>query len=521
MNFVPFSEIRIVIAKSTSSNNIYLPYLKSGGIKPKLFPCRTSLIKTLKTYIKKYCPNPDKYNILYLSIVYLDIILSKNKISLSHDRNLKYLCLYCFLISLKFIGNFDTSKKIILNFCRNYRQDYKYFETQCLQLLEHNLVFTTTYDYLSMILLNESKKLLPICNSILYQICEESIYTYYSPFYISIAIYQIAKKSINDLTYNHYDKYFHDERVKYLIKKLNDGINPPVPKILFSDDKNVKNAIKDDNKILNTTITHTNININNKNDNRKIKAINTNTIAKMKTDANIIKNNNNSFLVKKKPNISIKLNNKNNLRISKNYLNNNFNLDTKYSNVSSYTERSTFSKFTREICTSSKNSNSFYKSLIKCDKPSNKYNINVVKQNEEVVNRYNHKTITIRQTNIKRPICKIISHFNNSNYLLNNSLSINNYKRTSFELKKKLYSFNNNNKNKEESISTDIQTPNQISNINYNNAKRRVFHSNKSSLNFQLVSGVSKEKLLNISRNLSKNMKKGSSIPPNNNIINK
>ena len=152
MNF-SFSEIRLVIAKSTTFNNMTLPYLKSGGIKPKFFPYRVSLIKTIKTYIKKYCQNSDKYNVLYLSILYLDIILSKNKISLSHDKNLKYLCLCCFLLSLKFVGNYDSSKKIISNFCRNYKQEYKIFELQCLMLLEHNLVYTTTYNYLNMFLI--------------------------------------------------------------------------------------------------------------------------------------------------------------------------------------------------------------------------------------------------------------------------------------------------------------------------------------------------------------------------------
>ena len=116
MSFFSFSEIRLIIAKSTASNNIYLSYLKEDGIKQKYFSQRVSLIKTLKTYIKKYCQSSDKYNILYLSILYLDIILSKNKISLSHDKNLKYLCLCCFLLAIKFMGNYDMSKKIFLNF---------------------------------------------------------------------------------------------------------------------------------------------------------------------------------------------------------------------------------------------------------------------------------------------------------------------------------------------------------------------------------------------------------------------
>ena len=254
MNIFSFSEkIRLIIAKSTTSNkNIYLPYLNSRGIKPKFYSHRISLIKTLKTYIKKYCQNSDKYNVLYLSILYLDIILSRNKISLSYDKNLKYLCLCCFLLSLKIIGNYDTSKKIIANFCRNYKDEYKIFEIQCLMLLEHNLVYTTAYNYLKMILINESKKLYPICNSILYQICEDNIYTLYSPFYISIAIFQMAKNSINDHSHNHYDKYFHDERVKILTKKLNYIISPTSIKTpLINESKILSNDI---NNNLNKTI---------------------------------------------------------------------------------------------------------------------------------------------------------------------------------------------------------------------------------------------------------------------------
>ena len=207
MNYFSFSEIRLIIAKSTTSNNENISYTKSRGNKPKYLSQRINLIKTLKTYVKKYCNNLDKYNVLYLSILYLDIILSKNKISLAHDKNLKYLCLCCFLISLKFIGNYNTSKKIISNFCKNYKEEYKIFEMQCLILLENNLVYTTTYDYLNLILIKEQRKLLSICNTLLYQICEDNAYIYYSHFYILVVIYQLVKKSINNDNYNNYDKY--------------------------------------------------------------------------------------------------------------------------------------------------------------------------------------------------------------------------------------------------------------------------------------------------------------------------
>ena len=117
------SEMRLIISNSTK-NNADPPYIKVKKLNPKIISHRANLIKTLKIYAQKYCQYAsNKYNILYLSILYLDIILSKNKISLSYDKNLKYLCLCCFLLSLKFIGNFDISKKIIKNFSHNYKDE--------------------------------------------------------------------------------------------------------------------------------------------------------------------------------------------------------------------------------------------------------------------------------------------------------------------------------------------------------------------------------------------------------------
>jgi len=70
MNCFSFSEFRVIIANSTSNNNMYIPYIKSKVNKPKYLCHRINLIKTLKTYAKKYFSNEDKYNILYLSILY-------------------------------------------------------------------------------------------------------------------------------------------------------------------------------------------------------------------------------------------------------------------------------------------------------------------------------------------------------------------------------------------------------------------------------------------------------------------
>ena len=213
-----FKERRLMISYSSKKDNVIIP--------KKIFLHRVNLIKTIKTYIKKYYNYAaNKNNILYLSILYLDIILSKNKINLSCDKNLKFLCLCCFMLSLKFIGDYDLSKKIIRNFCQNYKEEYRIFEIQCLQLLDYNLIYATAYDYLTMILNQDQKKLLITCNSFLYKICESDLYLYYSPFYIAISVIQLGKNFLNDKSYNYHDKYFRDQRVVYLFKAFNKRFN--------------------------------------------------------------------------------------------------------------------------------------------------------------------------------------------------------------------------------------------------------------------------------------------------------
>ena len=86
MNNFTSSEMRLIISNS-AKNNMNLPYLKPIKQSQKILSHRINLIRTLKIYIKKYCQfSPNRDNILYLSILYLDIILSKNKISLQYDK---------------------------------------------------------------------------------------------------------------------------------------------------------------------------------------------------------------------------------------------------------------------------------------------------------------------------------------------------------------------------------------------------------------------------------------------------
>jgi hypothetical protein len=456
--------MRLIISNSTK-NNIELPYLYLRKEDTKLFSYRASLIKTLKIYIKKYCSfNPNKYNILYLSIIYLDIILSKKKISLSCDKNLKYLCLCCFLLSLKFMDDYDLSKKIIKNFCQNYKEEYKIFEIQCLLLLDYNLMHTTAYDYLNLILINDSKKLLSTCLSYLYLLCEENLYINYSPFYIAIAIINLAKNKLNDNSHNHYDKYFHDQRVKFLYQKFNLTINPPTIRYPISGIEDQK-----DNEL----------NIYDENENRKNYQIR-NYHSKQSSNVNI--NTNSNF---------------------------EYNLDTSKNKTPS-----------RIFVKRNLNNNVFY---IKKEKPkSNSHNFEESKNNnqnnklkvwsrrkEEILKKINIKLEEIKNNNKniyripkinsqKFPIPTNTSSLQNLNNNYYNITNENLFIRHKYKLKPNEFS------NKDLSIHLYGKKLNATKSSN--NVKRRyIYTNNNSSLNFKLVSGLSKEKLDKLSRNFSKN----------------
>ena len=236
MNEFSFGERRLMISHSSKKNKIIIP--------KRVFNNRANLIKTIKTYIKKYYNfATNKNNILYLSILYLDIILSKDKINLNYDKNLKYLCLCCFILSLKFLGDYDLSKKIIRNFCLNYKEEYNIFEMKCIQILDYNLIHTTVYDYLTIILNQDQKKLLITCNSLLNKICEDDLYLYYSPFYIAIVIIQLGKNILNDRSYNYYDKYFKDQNVIFLYKTFNQNLKMVNPYVSININDNINNKI--------------------------------------------------------------------------------------------------------------------------------------------------------------------------------------------------------------------------------------------------------------------------------------
>ena len=532
MNNFTSSEMRLIISNS-AKNNMNLPYLKPMKQSLKILSHRINLIRTLKIYIKKYCQfSPNRDNILYLSILYLDIILSKNKISLQYDKNLKYLCLCCFLLSLKFIGNYDLSKRIIKNFCNNYKDEYKIFEIQCLILLEHNLIYSTVYDYINMILTKESKKLISISSSLLYQLCEDNLFISYSPFYISVAIVLLAKNSINDKRHNHYDKYFHDQRVKYLYKMFSYAINPPQIRFPVKIESTNDNT-KTNNSEINNNYNNNNIKYNkNKYDNY--------------TSENF-KHNRGGF---KSSNINIFTNNniQNNIVIINEYSRrkDEDNNNSKYSNNSTVNDikinegrRYTIKNKTPLKIFVNRNSNNkvFFDDYNSNKMNENEKGIKYIKEydyNNEDVNKnknYLRKVNTVLKNNTllksyfnpeemkdnykynthKIPKNKQNKNMDQSQRITNCSFSSNNLPK--FISNKTINrSYHRVNKNlveadiKDGNISNDIQIQNQTKSSS--SMKRRIIYVNKSSLNFELVSGVPKEKLEKLSRNLSKALMK-------------
>jgi hypothetical protein len=176
---------------------------------------RKEMIQNLKSLYSKYLnKNFNKLEILYLSILYLDIILSKNKILLIIENKRKLLCLCCFILSLKFIGDSNYSEKIIKNYINKDFPPYSIFETKCLYLLDYNLVYTTAYDYLNIILLNSDPQILYTCKTLLYSFIENNNFLNHSPFYTAIAILKFSKSINGNFEKSFYDEYFNDLNVK-------------------------------------------------------------------------------------------------------------------------------------------------------------------------------------------------------------------------------------------------------------------------------------------------------------------
>ena len=208
-------EMKIILMKSNITKNPHSISFPQISGKNSFIIYRKEMIQNLKSLYSKYLnKNFNKLEILYLSILYLDIILSKNKILLIIENKRKLLCLCCFILSLKFIGDSNYSEKIIKNYINKDFPPYSIFETKCLYLLDYNLVYTTSYDYLNIILLNSDPKILYTCNTLLYSYIENNNFINNSPFYNAIAILKYSKSIYGNYENNIYNDYYNDLNVK-------------------------------------------------------------------------------------------------------------------------------------------------------------------------------------------------------------------------------------------------------------------------------------------------------------------
>ena len=226
MNDFYRSEVRLIISNSFDNdeeNIIPLPH------KQIYLSFRKEMIQYLKNVCVSLIPQIDnQLEIFYLSVQYLDIISLKNRITIKIGSNRKMMVLASFIISLKFLGNFDLYERIIKRTIRQEFINYSNFEARCMYLLDYNLIYTTVFDYLNMILYDSNPKILYTCKSILYSFIENESFINYNPFFIAITIYKYSRQITGLYRNNYYNKYFTEsniEEIENIIKEEFKEIN--------------------------------------------------------------------------------------------------------------------------------------------------------------------------------------------------------------------------------------------------------------------------------------------------------
>ena len=226
MNDFYRSEVRLIVSNSLDNDEENIITLPNKQI-------YLSFRKEMIQYLKKVCESlisqiDDQLEIFYLSAQYLDIISLKNRITIKISSNRKMMVLASFIISLKFVGNFDIYERIIKRTIRQEFINYSNFEARCMYLLDYNLIYTTVFNYLNMILYDSNPKILYTCKSILYSFIENESFINYNPFSIAISIYKYSRQITGLYRNNFYNKYFNEnniEEIENLIKEEFKEIN--------------------------------------------------------------------------------------------------------------------------------------------------------------------------------------------------------------------------------------------------------------------------------------------------------
>ena len=303
MNGFSRSEVHSIVSNSfDNKNEEIISY--SNNIKPYL-----SFRKEMIQYLKKLCTtlisNYDNYlEIFYLSVLYLDIISSKNRIIIKLESNRKMTVLSSFIISLKFLGNFDLCETTIKKIIKQEFINYSNFEARCMYLLDYNLIYTTVFDYLNMILYDSNPKILYSCKSILYSIIENDSFLNYNLFSIAIAVYKYSRSITGIYKNNYYNKYFNQsdiEEIENLIKEEFNEIN---------NSNSINNSSEEDMQTMSSTMETSKYNRNTFSSRKLIsckriifhekkKEINNSPIQEIQQNEPFISRNNNLFFKKR------------------------------------------------------------------------------------------------------------------------------------------------------------------------------------------------------------------------------
>ena len=167
-------------------------------IQPSLFLYRSSMISKITSILfSTPIPINNGFQIFYLSVHYLDILLTKSSFNLSNITNQTYLSITSLILSLKFIGVFDsTLTTFIHNIIHKHNiTNYTLFEAQVLKYLNYQLSYITPYDYICYFLTNPLHKDVKCLSlNVLKWFVNCNDYTSYAPVVVALAVVKYAQK---------------------------------------------------------------------------------------------------------------------------------------------------------------------------------------------------------------------------------------------------------------------------------------------------------------------------------------
>jgi hypothetical protein len=177
-----------------SSKNI--TNLKSSQASPIFY--RNNMISKINLILSAPLnPLDNNIQIFYLSVHYLDLVLSQKYFNLSNSINQTYLPITSLILSLKFIGIYDNKiTKFVRSILQKYKiENYTLFESQVLKCLNYKLSYITPYDYICFFLSNHLyKDVKNLSLNILKWFVNNNKFISYSSLTIGFAIIKFAQK---------------------------------------------------------------------------------------------------------------------------------------------------------------------------------------------------------------------------------------------------------------------------------------------------------------------------------------